>query len=730
MKTRERLEAELSALLNNAYTVPAWRIALDQLPLLLPPEKISTTECAVKYRWFRLAEGEALLDGEAQTRPWDLSRSPYIAGIQDALDNSRYRMVIVVGAERGGKSVGGENYLFKRLKFGPVPDTIIYMKAGSDLDSYGAKEFSDIFTLHYEDIGRHVAPGATNNKIKAKKIKGRLVQLLPANDANLRQREAALIVATEIDGWVPKVAIKAIQEIRGRQKSFGKQAKAYIESHPDMGWTGPIASGWKEGTKHMLYWQCPHCDGWSTAHQLAPNGMRAKLYYRDDDQFEDNDRADRAAATAALECPHNGCLITDEERYAMIDGAVWIGDGQSIDADGSITGTLRESETASFWFTGLNVKRPLGPVAREHLEATLHFQRTRKPDRLKRWHVKTMGEAYEGASGKMMEAKNLRERFQAESRPGAFARGICPEPVRFIIASLDQGTRKFDVSFTGFDLDGRSWLIDRVTIKDNGLSGPNRSDIRSAERIEDWMQIRARVLRRVFPLQDEPAFAMPVACLVVDTGGGAAALADGTTSGGTWKAREFARRMAAARETWGGWSKVKLIKGQPTKNGEEVQKGRPINVDERGNRVEPEVLEHTINPDKLRTTIVERLAVDDGGPGQCHFADGLPKSVFEELCGEVPVDGKWERRGPNETLDLAGYAEAGRILLNPERADVRAALLREDHQQRPLWARPVPIEVQEGGAAGDDEGEVSLPVPVAKKDRAALFARLNELNRG
>jgi phage terminase large subunit GpA-like protein len=98
------------------------------------------------------------------------------------------------------------------------------------------------------------------------------------------------------------------------------------------------------------------------------------------------------------------------------------------------------------------------------------------------------------------------------------------------------------------------------------------------------------------------------------------------------------------------------------------------------------VKEYMLNVDKLKTLSVERIIVDDEGPGQVYFASGLPKAAFDELCGEALVDGKWERRGANETLDLFGYCEAARVQLQPERATIKWDV------RRPVWARPVKLE--------------------------------------
>ena len=52
---------------------------------------------------------------------------------------------------------------------------------------------------------------------------------------------------------------------------------------------------------------------------------------------------------------------------------------------------------------------------------------------------------------------------------------------------------QFDVLVTGWDLEGRSWLIDRYTV----FQAPDGRELRPAERQKDWLIIRDRLLRRL-----------------------------------------------------------------------------------------------------------------------------------------------------------------------------------------------------------------------------------------
>lgn len=715
------VEEELERLGVEGYCADARGSAARLLELLLPPEDISTKECAAEHRYLPGSEGGADAHGQQQKRLYDRTLTPYMDGPQDALDDAAYIEVDVVGPGRTGKSIGGENHLFKRLRNGPLTDTIIYLPAAEDVNSYADKEFADFFHLHPE-IAEKVGKRPTDNKRRFKRVAGRAIQLFPANPGTVRQKQAPLIMATEVDGFRPKLraAFRDLARVRGR--AFGSQFKLYMESHPDAGWTAGIASFWLMSTRGLWYWPCPECGDWSSPHPLAPKGMFMRLEYERLAEVDDDDMLDHVEKTGGMLCPHCGVIIGDENKPAMNQAGKWIFSGQEIAPDGTITGEPRKGDTAGFWIHGtMSPFISWGRLAREWVEALLHYERTRKPERLAEFTAKSLGEVYQGRGpgSRVLDPKMLSARAKDVEINPPFMRATCPPEVDFITASVDVGGKKFDISIVGWDLEGRSWLIERDTWREN-LDG---QELRPAERQKDWLIIRDRLLRQLVPLEEEPSLGMPIACVAIDTGG--AGNADGEEPGGvTWKAREFARAMARSGDSGLKGYRLALVKGRSSKTAPEVAAPREINKDADGKKLNPPVKEYTLNVDKLKMQAIERLAVDDGGPGQVHFAQGLPKSCFDELCGEVMVDGKFERRGANEALDLFGYAEAARILLQPERAEIR---WRDDDRgpaRPPVWARPAPLE------QGDDEPAAGTKTKKKKPGRKTTsLDRLAEINR-
>jgi phage terminase large subunit GpA-like protein len=348
------------------------------------------------------------------------------------------------------------------------------------------------------------------------------------------------------------------------------------------------------------------------------------------------------------------------------------------------------------------------------VSALIAFERTRNPQRLKRATVKSLGEVYEGGA-KGFDPKRLQERAGEVPVDDRFEIDTVPDEVRFITAAVDVGGSKFDVMIIGWDLEGRSWIISRFTIRQR-MVGRNMIDIRPRERIEDWDVLVEQVLDRILPLASNPDLRMPVAAVAIDDGDGNA----------TWKAREFARRCALRRHHWGlkapFWQKVRLVKGASRATAPQLPlKPTPVNVDEDGREVKPSVDEWILGVSKLKEQTLERLALDEDGPGFVRFADGLPASTFEEFGGEALVDGKWERRGPNETLDLFGYAEAARLMFKPDRREIAW------DTRPPQWARPVPTN---SPGHGTQTGSPLTSAEAPAKPKKSLLDRFDALNSG
>lgn len=559
-------------------------------------------------------------------------------------------------------TIGFENHLHKRLRFGPHTDAILYLPGDTDVENYADKDFATYFELHPE-IAAKIGAKPSDNKRTTKRIDGKFINLLPANDRTIRGRQAPLIGADEIDGWRPKLRSNFLQQMRIRGRAYGRGFKGYACSHPDAGKGDGITAAWLESSRGEWYWPCPHCGGWSSPSPFAD--WRTKLDYVRDRSLPKDRMLEKVAETAGLLCPHCGTLIGNEHKVDMNAAGKWVFHGQTITVDGQVDGDPFKTDTAGFWIHGtMSPFVSWGELAKEYVAALVFFEDTGKADRVREVTAKSLGEPYEGPTGKRVNAKILAARAKERDDGRVYQKGRVPPWVRYITASADTAGNGWDVGIIGWGEAWESCLIDRFKL----VAGPGGEKLSPGTRLADW-DVLGEVLWRSYPLAKDVRLHMPIATLVVDGHG---------VPGAVWNARRWAKTLTERNVPA---YKLRLIKGDGRPTHPEVGLPRSIDRDDEGKPLEPPVYEIPLGVHKLKETVLERLAIDAPGPGFMHFYEDCDPAVFEELLAEPLIDGKFVRQGPNETLDLWGYGTAGAVMLKPDRPEI-------NWLKPPPWARP------------------------------------------
>lgn len=697
-------------------------IVEESLDLFRPSEEISTVDCAAKYRKVRSPEG-ALVD-------YDPEQTPYNIAKMDALDDPTVNRVVIVKPSRSGGTLAVQNYLFKMMLFGPMGDVGWYLGSDKAVKQHCERSIIPLIEDH-ERIRLKLGPRRSDNKEASKRIGGHLVEWLAANEGNLRDKEFLLMVQDEPDGW-SKYSESPEEQADARQKRVGNRKKNAILSHPDKGWTAGVAPTWESSSRGIYIMRCVECGHFAAAHatKFWPDVPEFKLHY--DKYVNDpvtgepqplkelpkDKRLEIAENTAGMACPHCGVVHGDKARFAMIDEAGregwWMHRGQSLDVEKGIQGEPRSHTKRGFWDHGLMLKvSPAAELARGLEEALINYERKggsrTATKKLREFHSKQLGEIFEGkAALSGVDAAKLRKRTRelakrqdAEVSPFDYRLGEVPPGVLYLTAAVDVGGGKFDLLVRGWDTARRSWIIDRRTIRQREHEGGILRDIAPSKVQDDWNVLETE-LDRLYPLRDDPGQALPIACMTIDAG-------DGNV---TWKAYEFARRMD--RKCWRNFRRIRCIKGKASKTAPAMPPGpTKISKDSEGRPVKPVVTLHLLGVHELKEQVVEDVAVTDGSPGMVIFPVNFPQAAYEEIFNEALIDGAWFRNGDNETLDLLGYAEAARLMLEPD----RKSIVWSDLSKRPVWAQPIPLTDDR-----DDEVEAQ---PSPHKARMERLGRMN-----
>lgn len=703
---------EVEALARGDYLFNVSHLLVEFLQKFRLPEQISTIECAEKYRKLPGNEGGAVVG-------YDRWRTPFNIGPMNSLDDPSCQLMVMVKPSRSGGTTVAENYLFKMAMFGPMGHISWVLNSDEAVTDYCRNVVKPMFELN-ADLQAKVDGGRGNDTDSFKRIRGYPVEWLSAKDSTFRNRQPLFMVSDETDAWAKRFARTPKVQIDGRQKLLGNRRKGAIMSHPDLGWASGVAAAYEDSSRGIFVMQCPECLGYASAFSTKfwPDVPQFRLHWTKTDSASKDDRIELAERTACMLCPHCGAALDDEQRRTMVDKASagggntrdgWMHRGQTLDALEGVLGEMQDHATHGFWVHGLMLKtEALSRLARDYEAALIDFERTRDPDKLKEFMSKQLGEVFEGAATTGGVSANA---LKARVKESEDRRGIVPDWVKFVTASVDPGHRKFDAMWVGWGLDARSIILDRQTIRQRLHSDGVWRDIHVAQQIEDWNLLLPMVVDRKFPLTSDPSKALPVACTCIDSG-------DGNV---TWKAREFFRRALRAGYTWGrGWSRIKLVKGFDGKRPMLPVAPTKVLKDELGHPVEPVTLEYALGVDALKTLTYERLAITDGSPGQVDFAQGIEPFYIDEFFGEALVDGKWKRSGPNETLDLYGYAEAARQMLSPDRSDIDWT-----GERRPPWAKVISLQPEGGDQAASVQAEKSKQQP-----KPGIFERYQSLNKG
>lgn len=701
---RQELAEQARLLSSHQFCTSPADTASILLDRLLPREGMSTIEWSTTRRIIRKPNGTKT--------DWSAQRSKALLPIAEAHDNPDVREIIVPKPSRIGGTMIAENFAVKCLDSDPSWDVMWYLAGPTEVASYADRILRPIMEDHFP--GRLPKAGTDGNTKTLKRVGTQTFELMVMSSKTTTNRQAGYIVFDEPDSYSKAWRSNFLEQGRQRQSDLGTDRKIYACAHPDIGWSGGISAAWVLSTQGIFIFRCPSCGCHGSPYPTKywRDVPRFRISYEQAPEGTPIDkRLALAGKTAVIACPH-GCPLGEAERSQMIDEGSYMHKGQILDIEAGIVGQVEENETWGFWVHVLMSEQvPLSNLARQLEGAIEYKERTGKTDKLKQILVRTFGEVSEGAGDlKGLDAKTLQDRTRdlAENpKPVGYRMGTVPDGVLFLTLSVDVGGGKFDILVQGWDDARRSWLIDRRTIRQIQDGRGVWRDIAPPKVQADWHVLDDEI-DRLYPLQSDPDKALPIAIMTIDA-------SDGNV---TWKAYEYARRMD--RKRWGVWRRVRCIKGSTSTKAEPLPaKPTKISTDNEGKQVEPVVTLHVLGVHKLKEGVLEDLAIEDQSAGQCYFASDTPEKAFDELFNEPLIDGAFVRNGPNETLDLKAYAEAGRLMLQPDRENI----LWDDPEKRPVWARPVCLK-PEGG--DPDAGDEVAPVSTAKPK--SLFDRFDALN--
>lgn len=623
--------------------------------LLLPPRKISVSQCAEEYRY--------LYNPGSYVGRWKNETTPYLVEPMDMLTSREHEGMVFVGPAQCGKTELPLNWLVYSVVVDPA-DMYIYQTSGST-----SRDFSNdkIAKVHrYTDaVKERIRPGrASDNTFDKFYRAGTRLKLSWPSINEMSGHSTGRLALTDYDRMDQNVSGEGSPFFlaRKRSTSFGSFGMTLAESSPgfsvlDANWKKPkkhphmappcegILALYNQGDRRAWYWPCPHCEEW-----FEPK-FSLICWPKEDPDIES------AAEQAMLHCPHCGAGIDHKMKFELNRSGKWIQEGLEIKkGTGEVVGIPRTSSIVSYWLKGAAAAFASWKViVSRYVRALEDYEATGSHEALKTTTNTDQGEPF-------VPPKMVSDRSPAdlENRAIDIGERVVPNGVRFLTAQVDVQKGRFVVQVQGWGEGLDTWIIDRFDIikSERQDEDGDRFIVNPGAYIEDWDLLINGVIEKTYKLDDGSGRAMRIKIVGCDSGG---------RHGVTEKAYAFYRKLKKRQLD----DRFVLIKGASNKNAPRWHVSYP-DADRKdrkaGARGEIPIL--MINTTILKDALDKDLDRLEMGGGLVTFPDWLPFTFFQELCSEERDANKgWinKHRRRNESWDLMTYGKALVVYLGIEK---------------------------------------------------------------
>lgn len=652
--------------------LPATDVSRAVAEIVRPPRRILPSTAAASY--LRNEKG-----------PWISELTPYIVEPLDHFGGRQYQGIVYVGPARAGKTfglvIGGIAFV---VTCAPGDMLVVHMSQDT------ARDFSrtdlDRAIRHSPELAARLSPRPRDDNIFDKFFKsGISLKIGYPAVSQLSAKTLQYVVITDYDrpenrddvdgeGSIWDLASKRIETYMSRGKCLAESSPGEEYLKPNWSPSTPheappalgICSLYNRGTRARWYWRCLHCsEPFEAAPGLSLFGL--PTFEELEEIVLKADLMTLAENFSRVKCPQCAALHELSDRVPMNAKGKWIHEGEILLPDGTVDGERRRTTIASYWLGGVAAAyQRWDLMVFKYLQAVQTYARTGDETPLK--NTSNVDQAIPYLPRAIAKRRGVE---QLIDRAEDLKQGIVPAEARFLTAAVDVQGSRFVVQVQAWGQELEHWLVDRYDITSSKRKERDRfAALSPASYLEDWQLILDEVLSKTYPAEGFPELAIPIALIMVDSGGKAGVTANAYSF---W-------RIARSKGVGG---RVMLIKGVGRADSPRCVMTYPDARDrsdrETGGRGDVPVW--MVNTNVMKDTISGSLNRTAHGPGYFHLPKWLPKNVFEEFVSEVREAKGWQhQRGvPNEAIDLAVYNRAAVIALKAEQINWKSP---------PDWARP------------------------------------------
>lgn len=616
-------------------------ISLSLIDILKPPERLSVSDCAAKYRY--------LNNAGSYVGHWKNSTAQYLVEPMDILASKLHDGMIFVGPAQSGKTEILLNWTAYSVKADPM-DIIIYSPTSAAARDFSIRRVDRLNRFSVEIGGLLNKSRDSDNRLDKHYSTGTLVSLSHPSQTELAGKPIPRVGLTDYDRMPDDVDGDGspYDLAAKRTTTFGSYAMTVAESSPsrpieDMKWIAktaheaPPAKGifalYNRGDRRRFYWPCPHCGQYF-------EGEWSLLTWD-----KNKPTVIEQAATVEMMCPNNGCLIKESDRKEMTMWGRWLKDGESFTSDGRVIGQAQRTLIASFWLRGVAAAfTTWAKLVSTFIAAQNEYESTGSEEALKKFFNTDLAEPYISKS-----AESARVPEYLKTRAEELGIKKVPVGTRCLIASVDVQKNAFIVQVHGI-MPGKPCdivIVDRYKILKSKRKDHDgeRKWVKPATYAEDWDLITEQVIQAQYELDDDSGRKMAIRFTVCDSGGKA---------GVTERAYEFYRTLRQKNLH----RRFHLVKGEKNIGQPRTRISTPDSA-KKGNsaiaRGDVPVL--MLNSNVLKDSLDGRLDCVSPGMGMIRFPDWLEDWFFVELCSEIRTSKGWENptKARNEAWDLLYY---------------------------------------------------------------------------
>ena len=603
------------------------------------------------------ADTHRILSGKAASEPgpWRTGRAPYTKAVMDAFTDPAVEKVVCQWSSQLAKTEIILNVLGYFIDVDPCP--MVVAQPTLPLARYFSRARLAPMIRATLPLAEKIAEPKSrdsDNTTLSKGYQGGQLDIVSAQSvSDLSARPARIVLADEVDRYEDTAEGDPLDLLGARTSNFAFRKEGYFSSPRDKG-TSRIEKAYEESDQRKWWTPCPHCG----EHQVlmwANVSWDQALDENGESLLDEFGRVIHLPESARYFCEHCGAGWSEAERQAAITQGEWR-------AEKPFNGV------AGFWLNALNSPwQTLERLVKKFLAAK------DVPGRLRTFVNTVLGETWEEAGDSVSDDALVRRAERA-----LYALGdLVPAGALILTASVDVQGDRLEVEVLGWGLGYESWHVQHLVL----AGDPGRPEI--------WKELD-EFLASTWETEDGRVLSPR---------------AVGIDSGGHHTEQVF----RFCRTRWG--RRIWALKGMAKGLHEQVWPQRVS----RGRKSRDRFW--VVNVDAAKKAVVDWLAIEEVGPGFCHFPRGTAPDFFKQYRAERLVTRYkngfpkriWEKRSGwrNEALDLRGYNYAvlcglERMGLNLER---EAQRISQPRPQPPAKPQPAPA-----GAPGPEVG-ASPPAP-------------------